>query len=184
MHFSPTFKGPIEGFVANFARKHGWRVSRAHDHDDIMQEAYLIFDRVVKKYPDVETPQHFMSLFQRAWFNQFTDMANEDTRSRIMVQVTEFESEEGSTVTFEAMGETEHDGYLSALLRQAPREISMVLNLFLNAPQEMLDVALGSWRGSRDKRCKAGGSKRICQMLGLDPTTDIMKEVEEYFQRN
>ena len=183
MPYSPTFKGAIEGYVANFAAKHGWRVSRLHQRDDIMQEAYLIFDRCVKAYPDVETPQHFMALFKRAWFNHFTDMANDDTRSRVMVQHTDFEADDGGLVAAEYVGELDGDGYLATMLRQAPREISMVLNLFLNAPQEMLDVALGAWSGSRDKRCKAGGSKRICQMLGLDPNRDVMKAVEEYFNQ-
>jgi len=180
--YSPTFKGPIEGYVANFATKHGWRVSRLHQREDIIQEAYLIFDRCVKAYPDVETPQHFMALFKRAWSNHFTDMANDDTRSRVICQHTEFETDD-LTVSFEPVGELDGDGYLAVMLRQAPREIGMVLNLFLNAPQEMRDIALGAWSGKRDTRCKAGGSKRICQMLGLDPSKDVMRAVEEYFQQ-
>lgn len=182
MPFSPAFKGPVEGYIANFAAKHGWRVSRLYQRDDIMQEAYLIFDRVVKAYPKVETPQHFMALFKRAWFNHFTDLSNEDTRSRVLVQHTEFEVDDGEAIAVDYVGDLDGDGYLATMLRQAPREISMVLNLFLNAPQEMLDIALGSWAGGRDRRCTAGGSKRICQMLGLDTSKDVMRAVEEYFQ--
>lgn len=178
--YSPAFEGPVEGYVMNFINKHQWRVARAYQREDLKQEAYLIFLRCVGKYPDLETPQHFMALFKTAWFHHFTDLANEDTASRILVQAPVVSTEEG-TVTFDVAGDTEHDGYLAILLEQAPREISMVLNLFLNAPQEILDIALGSWNG-RDRRCKAGGSKKICQMLGLPQTRDVLKEVEDYFQ--
>lgn len=180
--YSPAFEGPIEGYIMNFINKNCWKVARAYQREDLKQEAYLIFLRCVGKYPDLETPQHFMALFKTAWFHHFTDLANEDTASRIMVSPVYKTTEDGTTeVVYEAPGDSEHDGYLSMLLEQAPREISMVLNLFLNAPQELLDLALGSWNG-RDRRYKAGGSQRICQMLGLPQNRDVLKEVEEYFQ--
>lgn len=179
--FSPKFEGPIQGYAANFIAKNQWRVSRLYDRADLMQEAYIIYMRVVLRYPDIETPQHFMALFKRTWLNYFTDLANDDTRSRIMVQHTDLEDEDGFTTSPEPVGDLDQYGDLSIKLKQAPSEISMVLNLFLNAPQEILEIALGAWRGA-DKRCKAGGSKRICQVLGIDPSKDIMRAVEDYFR--
>lgn len=179
--YSPAFEGPIEGYVMNFINKHCWKVARAYQREDLKQEAYLIFLRCVGKYPDLETPQHFMALFKTAWNRHFIDLANEDTASRILVQAPVATMEDGYEVPYEIAGDTDHDGHLSLLLEQAPREISMVLNLFLNAPQEILDLSLGSWNG-RDRRYKAGGSQRICQMLGLPQNRDVLKEVEEYFQ--
>lgn len=178
--YSPIFEGPVEGFVMNFLAKNYWRVERTMTREDVKQEAYEIFLRVTRKYPSLETPQHFMALFKSAWFNHFTDRANEDTRSRIMVQPAIYVDESGAEVIFENTGDTDNDGALAIMLRQAPREISMVLNLFLNAPQEFLEVALAGWQG-RDRRCKAGGSRKICQMLGIPEDRDVLKAVEEYF---
>jgi len=70
---------------------------------------------------------------------------------------------------------------LAIMLRQAPREVIMVMNLFLNAPTEIAEVALSGWRG-KDKRCRAGGSKQICKLLGLPLDLDVMQMVDDYFK--
>lgn len=181
MSYLPVFKGPLEGYIVNFINRHHWKVARTMPREDLKQEAYLIFLRVSGKYPDLDTPQHFMALFKTAWYHHFIDLANTDTQSRVLVPSTVRLSEDGDEVTTDVVGESDSDGYLAVLLKQAPQEVVMVLNLFLNAPQEMINVALGSWSG-RDRRCKAGGSKKICQMLGLPADQDILKQVEEYFQ--
>lgn len=184
MFYLPVFKGPVEGFIVNFINKNHWRVARIHDREDLMQDAHIVFLRVQLRY-QVETPQHFMALFVRTWLNHFTDLSRDDTASRIMVQ-HDYVGEVGEgyqsswDVSGSTVGDTNNDGYLATLIAQAPREVSMVLNLFLNAPQEILDVALSSWQG-RDKRFKAGGSKKICKLLGLEPGLDVLKAVEEYF---
>jgi hypothetical protein len=56
----------------------------------------------------------------------------------------------------------------------------MVLNLFLSAPQELVEMALRSWSGNKDSRRKDGGSAHINRLLGLDPSRDVMQEVHDY----
>lgn len=183
--YLPQFEGPIEGYVVNFLAKNYWRVERTQSREDMKQEAYLIFLRVAGKYAgEIETPQHFMSLFKTAWFNHFTDFANQDTAARVLVQPGVYVDEEGGEVTLENPGDSDNDGYLSVLLAQAPREISMVLSLFLNAPQELLDLALAGWHGRGDRRRKNGDSRKVCQLLGLPTDRDILQEVKEYFHQN
>lgn len=181
MPYSPEFTGRIEGWVVNFLTKNYWRVSRSTPRSDVMQEAYVVFLRVKRKYPNVDAP-YFMSLFKTAWTNHFTDMANADTEQRMFTEMPRSRSEDGD-YELEPMGDVDNDGQLATMLRQAPAEVTQVLTLLLNAPQELLDVALSSWNGA-DKRCKAGGSKRICQMLGLPETLDVMKQVDDYFRRS
>jgi hypothetical protein len=181
--FSPTFEGPIEGYVMNFIHAHQWRAQRDYNRDDLRQESYLVYMRVCSKYPDLEGPAHFMALFKSAWFNHFTNLANKDTQARFMVQPAVHQAADGDTYVADVSGDRDNDGYLAVLLKQAPREISMVLALFLNAPQEMLDVVLGSWNG-RDKRCRSGGSRKVCQALGIPEDRDVLKAVEEYFKHS
>jgi hypothetical protein len=183
--YTPEFTGPIEGWTANHVNKNLWKVKRLYDRADLMQEAYLVFDRVAKKYPDLETGSQFMALYKMAWSNQMINFANADTKDRVMCQMPIFR-DEGSASSEETgerefIGEHYHDGYLAVMIKQAPKEVISVLNLFLSAPQELLDVALASWNGS-DKRCVAGGSKKICKMLGLDPKLDVMRMVADYFR--
>lgn len=178
-NYTPIFPGPIQGWFVNYSRANYWKVKRTLPWEDLEQEAYVVFLRCKRKYPELDTPQHFMSLFQRAWINHFTDLANRDTQDRVVVSQIG-ESSDGSEISFESVGEVDNDGMLAIMIKEAPREISMVLNLFLNAPTELAEVALASWRG-KDKRCTAGGSKRICQLLGLPLDYDVMGKVEEYF---
>jgi len=180
MAYVPTFTGPIEGWTVNYSKLNFWRVNGSMEWSDVMQEAYLVFLRCVGKYPDLETPQQFMALYKMAWFNAFTDFAHADTRLRLMVSETTL-TQEGEEINYEPIGDLNHDGSLATLIRQAPKEVLMVLNLFLSAPTEILDLALTGWK-VRDARRTTGGSKRICQMLGLPPDLNVLQMVEDHFQ--
>lgn len=174
-----TFEGPIEGYVVNFLRKNYWKVERTVPRDDVMQEAHVVYLRCKRRYPDVED-KHFMALFKTAWSNHFTDLANEDTERRCEVSSSVHDDDDEHRVAYaEPCGATDNDGMLSVLVQQAPREVSMVLNLFLNAPQELLDLALSKWR--ENGRYLAGGSKHVTQMLGLPADLDVLKMVEDHF---
>lgn len=182
MQYSPEFSGPIEGYVVNGMKANYFRVERTLSREEYMSEAYLVFLRVKSKYGDkVEGAPHFMALFKRAWANELNDLANKDTQHRKLVAMPTTrgdDGEEGHEV--ELVGELDNEGALAIMIRQAPREVAMVLRLFLSAPQEVLELALQSWRG-KDRRYANGGSERICRLLGLDPNLDVMQRVEDYF---
>lgn len=180
MSYQPTFKGPIEGWTVNFCKTNYWRVERSMEWADLMQEAYIVFLRCCTKAVDLAGPSHFMALYKTAWFNQFTNFAHADTKLRHIITEGCLSNDDDGP-SFEAAGEIMNDGALATMLRQAPREVLMVLNLFLNAPAEIVETALAGWQG-RNLRRKDGGSGHICKLLGLQPGRDIMGEVEEYFR--
>lgn len=182
MKYVPELEGPIKGWAVNHCRRHYWRVKRHIQWDDLMQEAAVTFLKVKQAYPDLDGPSHFMALFQRSWANRVNDFAHEDTHERMFVDVhISSEDNEDAPLHREYVGDTDTYGELSIKLKQAPREVVMVLNLLLNAPVELVEIAMQGWNG-RDKRCIAGGSKRICKMLGLPPSLDVMGMVETYFR--
>lgn len=182
MPYSPNFEGPIEGWVVNGMRANYFRVENTHSREEYLQEAYLVFLRVKGKYEGkVTEPKHFMSLFKRAWTNELNDLATKATHVRRFVQMPMLRSDDGDEAEYEPVGELDNEGFLAVLVRQAPREVSMVLNLFANAPQELLELALSSWRG-KDRRYSHGGSEPICRLLGLDPNLDVMQRVEDYLR--
>lgn len=145
-----------------------------------MQEAYLVFLKCQAAYPVLDTPQHFMALYQTAYTRHFTNLAYKDTDGRCVQSENTVHAEGEDARVFESVGELDNDGALAVKLSRAPAEVRMVLQLLLNAPQELLDIALSGWTG-KDKRCKAGGSKKICQMLGLPDEHDVLQQVHDYF---
>lgn len=183
MHYSPEFTGPIEGYVVNGMKANYFRVERSLTREEYLQEAYLVFLRVKAKYEGkVEEPKHFMALFKRAWANELNDLATRDTHNRIFVAMPTRRGDDGDeAMEVEPVGELDNDGLLATMIRQAPQEVALVLRLFLSAPQEVLELALQSWRGTGRRRRANGGSERICKLLGLDPSMDVMQRVEDYF---
>lgn len=178
--YKPEFKGPIEGWVVNQLSRGKlayWRVERTLSREEVLQEAYECFLRCCRRFPkskEYNTPQAFMALFKRAWANQFTDLATYDTEDRACLSVDAREIK-----LDEPVGALENDGFLGVMIREAPREVQMVLSVFLNAPSELLELAFNAWRAGGHNG--AGGSRHLNKLLGLDPTKDPVKLVEDYF---
>lgn len=176
--YVPEFKGPIEGYVVNTIHRGMWRFRGTYDKDDMMQEAHIVFLRCAAKYPILDTPQHFMSLFKRAWTNRMNDLATNNSRHQLEVSEWSMSVEDDAEWCREHVGELENPGMLLTMLRQCPRDVMLVLNLFLNAPQELLDLATKAWI-----RRGRGGSEQdmVCALLGLDPGEDPLGKLKEYF---
>lgn len=176
--FTPSFDGPIEGYVVNYLTKHHWRIQRTHTREDAMQEAWVVFLRVAEKYPDISEPQHFMALFKTAWANNITDLSHKATANRLELSLGSAEDEDMPTVP-DTAGSLDNDGLLRIMVRQAPQEVLMVLNLFLSAPQELLDLAMSTWKAQG--HLSPGGSKHVARLLGLPEGSDPIKTTEDYF---
>lgn len=173
-YYRPRWKGEVEGYLTNFLAKNMWRIARTLDHEEAMQEGWLVFAKVRDRYcgPKAERVlsqgAHFMALFKTSWQRRFDDLAKTDTKYRAVVGDYEPSSD--------AAGELENDGYLATLLRQAPEEVRVVLTMFLGAPQELLALALAHWRpGMR-------ADPTINAMLGRDEDDELMGRVVDYFQ--
>lgn len=179
MSYLPEFKGPVEGYVVNFLKRNLWRVARTHDHEDAMQEAHLVFLRTAARYPMVDTPQHFMALFKTSWANEFHDLSVGATEARRLVSDANPDDDETAQAYSEIVGELDNDGMLAVMIRQAPTEVLMVLNLFLNAPTELLELARAAWR--RSGRYQSDGDQAASRMLGLPPGSTPITTTKEYF---
>jgi hypothetical protein len=69
------------------------------------------------------------------------------------------------------------------MIKQAPREVRMVLSLLIDAPSEIVEAALAGWRPAGDRRSKSGGSRQVNRLLGLPDDQDTMAQVREYFSQ-
>lgn len=80
IEFVPQWEGPIEGFTVKYCDRHQWRVMPELDFDDLYQEAFMLFLRMVERYPHVVEAKHFMSLYKTALHNMVTNLATHRTR--------------------------------------------------------------------------------------------------------
>ena len=175
--FKPEYPGRIQGWAVNFCSENAWRVSATMELNDLLQEAYLTYLKVVEKYgKTAKNGPHFMRLYQTTLRNRVTDLAWDASEV-----YTKTKREEVAEFSLESvMGDSDNDGYLSVLIQQAPTEVKMVLNMILNAPQEFVEVTMASWRRG-DNRMSNGGCTRINRALGLDPEINVMQLVRDYF---
>lgn len=181
--FEPQFEGPIEGYVVNFLKKNYWRMAASLEYGDVMQEAKCLFLQLKAHYPRVDSPQWFMSLFKMSLTNLVHDLATKDSMLREIPPLSSVEigGDDGSfgTMLDSIPGDTENLGMLSIMIRKAPEDVRSVLSLFLNAPQEIVDLAWLAW--SRKKGKKGDENDLLCRWLGRPLGTDLVGPVREYF---
>jgi hypothetical protein len=177
--YLPEWKGPVEGYVVNFLKKNYWRVAATHEYEEAMQEARLVFLVCASHYPLLDTPQHFMALFKRTLENEFHDLSEKATKARALLP--EQMDEDGPSM-YDVVGELDNDGALRTMVRQAPSEVVMVLNLFLNAPQELLELAQRAWR--REGHYGADSDKAVARMLGLPEGSTPVTTTKRYFDQD
>lgn len=181
---SIEWQGPIEGYTKNYLAKNYWRVASVMDWDDAMQESRAIFVECVIRYKDkVDNPAWFMSLYKTVLFSRFTNYANYATRQRHVVfehQLVRDDDEADSPITQrDEVGDSDNNGYLATLVREAPADVKEVLALFLNAPVDLLESAIAAWQSRNGK----GGvsSRLLCALLGREVDEDVIGRVQEYF---
>lgn len=113
LNFSPMWEGAIQKWAAKFIRQNRWRCDSIHSSDDLLQDAYLTFMKIAERYPRVHEAKHFMRLYQVALRNEMHEHSRYVQRKRNWVGDETFN--------------TDHEGYLGALIAEAPEEIQLAL---------------------------------------------------------
>lgn len=71
--WEPEWTPEIAIWTHNFIRKNQWRAQAWYDHEDLMQEAHIVFMRVRDKYPHVVEAPLFMKMYQTALWRHIMD---------------------------------------------------------------------------------------------------------------
>lgn len=183
--YVPEWKGAVEGYAVNQVTRNLWRVIKTHDRDDLMQEARIAYWKCEKAYPVLDTPEHFMALYKTALRNRINELSNKNTRTAAVSLNDDWQDVRmDDRVRREQPGDLDNDGYIATLVKQAPREVAMVLSLFLNAPAELLDVAEQAWNGSTRGAEKRDVNAMIRRLLGPGVGERPVERVESYFGRD
>jgi hypothetical protein len=131
LNFTPTWEGAIKNWAAKHIRENLWRCDSIHGFDDLMQDAYLWFVKICERYPRVNDPRHFMSLFKTTLRNKLHDHARYMQRKRVLHEDTDSDVSECFA---ERVGELTNGGFLSALLARAPEQVKRALTLVTQNP--------------------------------------------------
>ena len=167
--FVALWEGSIEAYSRNTVSKNIWRFRGVYEFNDLMGEAYLVFEKVRCKYANkVDNPKWFMSLYKSALANRLHDVSKTIGNSGTVERVEDEPSE------------VIDSGYLYHLIEQAPEEISSVLSLFLRAPQELLGSAFEAWRAKGGK--KVHGNSFLNHVLGLQARDSLHSKTVNYIK--
>ena len=162
LKFEPEFDGPIAGWAVNYIKKNLWRFTPFLDFDDLYQEAYIKFQYVADKYPEVVEPKHFMSLFKISLINHFHSLSWKRTNTQQMLL---YESDTDGV--YEEMiasmvdPSSEADIIFNVLVNEAPKEIQELLKVILN------ETIKKHFRKRHPKGTSKGGQFVLTKLSGL-----------------
>lgn len=139
MH-TPTWTNECEGWACNHVTRNAWKYETM-THDDLMNEAFLMFAYVRDKY-ETKTPAHFMSLFKLAVTQHLLDLAARVTRGRMLT------SPEEAGLEMEEFVLDRFDDLADAELKMDMGEADSLLVLLLERSS--------TYRGSRKRRVREG----------------------------
>lgn len=146
------------------AQKNFWRVSSWYDLDDLVQDGFVQYNRIVNKYPHITARAHLMGLFQRTYINHIHDLAKRRSR---LIEYPESslirDGEQGSPFDIP-------DLPASDLLAKAPEVVHRLLAVVQTEEGRRALRAL--------YRVRSGGTRetvnqRLARLTGLPDSTDF-----------
>jgi hypothetical protein len=162
--WEPKWEEGIRGWTLKFISKNKWRVDGIHDVDDLLNDAYLIFMKIKQKYPQVVDKPCFMGLYKRAITNWMHDHSRYVRRKRAVHDET---SVDAADLFVGRIGEVSSDGYLMALLAEAPPEVRAALHILVTNPEVLRSR---SHNGRRENL-----NAKLRRILGMDKSGQDVK---------
>jgi hypothetical protein len=162
----------VRGWIFKTARDNLWRVSGHIDFDDLAQDGFVFWHKIVARYPNVTETKHRMALFKTAFTNHIHDLSKKKTRLEVV-------NESDMDVSIDYMLEGDdpsQDPDLAFMITQLPPAIMRVLTRMIERGETMpyrqfLD-------GSRETT-----NARLCRIAGLDSSKrDFHTAVLQYLR--
>lgn len=132
--WEPVWEGSVKGWAIKFNRRNRWRLDSINGDADLLQEAFIVFLKICRKYPRVMDPAHFMALYKRAMENQMHDRSKHTSKYRNFNIPLDCDA---LSICGARIGELTNGGYARALVEQAPEELKLALALIANHPEKL-----------------------------------------------
>lgn len=141
----------------NTAKQNYWRVAEWYEFEDLIQDGFMVFHRIVNRYENVKTPKHIMALFKTSFTNHIHDLAKKRTQQ----QAEQIESTL-ATVLADVLTDAFIPPDTSVTVASLPPVFRALIKLL-----ESNDPRLHRpYRYRPDHRETA--NERLCRLLGLD----------------
>lgn len=171
------------GWLFRTATKNYWRIARWYDLDDLIQDGYVCYCKVLQRYPDATDAPHRMALFKRTYMNWITDLANKRTKSVQETLDCDAQSAadlDGPPMSFLAGVPCPQSGMveLDALMASAPEVVRRALALFTTEEGRRAMRAAYRLRADGTRETM---NDRVCRLLGLAGSTfDVVGAVRQW----
>jgi hypothetical protein len=193
----PYLDAGVRGHIVRVSRENVHRLA-GYDMDDLIQEGYLCYTIVHKRYvgrrptkkpdgtyhrslpprrPDDVARRHFMRLLQRTFNNRIATLARKQSafKERLLNDLIE-RPELEERAWDQLLPPEEEVASVTGLLRAAPMEIKQLFAL-------MVDEVTRPYRrfGKRRHAKRETNNQYYSRLLGLPRTLDVSALVENYF---
>lgn len=163
-------------WIYKYANKNYSRVANWIEYEDLIQEGYVAYYEVRKRYPAATQPAHIQSLLQLVFRSRIEDIIRKAMRK----------GRPPTTDTLDAFKDVEPPSLVEAdtsglqlLLIQAPKIIKDVLGVLTDpVMRDALDKPFGRINNGRKETL----NDRLCALLGVDSKkNDVVKQTRMYF---
>lgn len=178
------------------ARKNYWRVAAWYDLDDLIQDGFMCYARVIAKYerrqyvtrtgvvtnksPRVRKRKHIMSLFKVVYTSHINDLANRRTTDLVEVLAEDIVSpaSQAESVWDDLVTDDCDVLVYEHLIVEAPKVLQRLLRAMMTAPGRRLRAP---YRVSKTGRETV--NERLCRIAGLDPrAVDVATMLRRYLR--
>jgi hypothetical protein len=156
------------------ARLNYWRVTPLLDMDDLIQEGFVCYYHVVKRYPHVKDPPQLMRLFQVTYIGAIHDLSKRRTK-KIDIPVADAISEASNESQFwETKGPV---GLPSTSIFPPSPEVKAILQaLSIDANLKKLRSLYRVYKNGRRETL----NDRLCRLAGVAPDFDLVGALKNY----
>lgn len=173
--WEPEWEGSVQAYTRKFIRENAWRYDPILcTPADLLQDAYIVFQRVKDRYPRVIHPPHFMALYKRSLLNEFIDKSTQNIARKGAFIDMDCEVQELAESLPCNLAE---DGAMCALLASAPPEVRLLLSVFANE-DHLQELRKPSRTGRGLPRPSL--NQRIKRILGLESDADLVAAFRQW----
>lgn len=169
-------------WLVTVAADHYWRVAAWYEFDDLIQDGYMCWYRVVAKYesaPDrVRSLPHLMRLFKITFLNHIHTLSKNKTVASIEVKADDVVREPTWDVWSKIAPPRNIDD-LALLIADAPAILQPVLAMLYCG---IIPSVLRATCRVRDDGSRQTLNDKLCRAIGADPDTDLVTELRSFLR--
>lgn len=156
------WSGTPRAWSVKYLSRRVWATQPLYDLDDLIQEAWTVWNTCVQHYPNVSDPGHFMTLYMRSVHNLYCTLARRrmDRRERNGVEESIFLA----AITIDScMDEMERRLHIS----EAPELVKRIVGSFSKRRRVFRRLKSGARETTNEYLCRIAGHEGDLDVVSL-----------------